>query len=36
MFLLFIKITWSNWQEMTWATLDVDNDLNLLSPFKRN
>ena len=36
MFLLFIQISWNNWQEMTWATLDVDNDLDLSLPFKRN
>ena len=26
MFLLFPQISWNNWQEMTWATLDIDND----------
>ena len=32
-FLLFILISWHNWQEATWATL-LDNDLDLLLPFK--
>ena len=35
MFLLFIQISWNNWQEMTWATL-VDNDLDFSLPFKQN
>ena len=34
MLLLFLQISWSNWQEMTWATIDVDNDLDLSLPFK--
>ena len=34
-FLLFIQIFRNNWQEATWATL-LDNDLDLLLPFKRN
>ena len=34
MFLLFIQISWNNWQEMTWATL-LDNDLDLLLLFQR-
>ena len=34
MFLLFIQISWNYSQEITWATLDVDNDLDLLLPFK--
>ena len=34
MFLLFIQISWTNWQEMTWGTLNVDNDLDLSSPLK--
>ena len=36
MFLLFIQISWNNWQEMTWATLEVDNDLDLSLPFNQN
>ena len=35
MFLLFIQISWNNWQEMTWATL-VGNDLDFSLPFKQN
>ena len=36
MFLPFTQISWNNWKEMTWATLDVDNDLDLLLPLKQN
>ena len=31
-FLLFIQISWNNWQETTWVTL-LNNDLDLLLPF---
>ena len=33
--LLFTQIFWNNWQETTWTTF-LDNDLDLLLPFKRN
>ena len=33
-FLLFLQISWNNWQELTWATL-LDNDLDLLLYFKQ-
>ena len=36
MFLLFIQISWNNWKEMTWATVHVDNDLDLSLPLKCN
>ena len=36
MFLLFMQIIWNNWQQTTWATLDVDNDLDLSLLFKQN
>ena len=36
MFLLFIQTSWNVWQEMTWATLGEDNDLDLSLLFKRN
>ena len=36
MFVLFIQISWNNWQQMISSTLDVDNDLDLSLPFKRN
>ena len=35
-FLLFIQISWNNWQEMISGTLAVDNDLDLSLPFKQN
>ena len=36
MFSPIIQISWNNWQEMIWATLDVDNDLDLSLHFKRS
>ena len=36
MFVLFIQISWNNWQEMISSTLDVDNDLDLSLLFTRN
>ena len=36
MFLLFIQISWNNWQEITWATRDLDNHLDLSLPFNLN